>query len=237
MGAARSVDMNVASNTRCRRLLFRTLLIGLLAVAATHTTTQAQTTREFFTGRQVDIVVGTAPGTGYDVYARLFARFMPKYIPGEPRVVVRNMPGAGGIVASNQVAVSAPRDGSVLCLPLREAVLDPLFSGRSTAARYDPRELVWIGTPTQEIGMVYVSTASGVKSIEDVMSREVLVAAGGATSGPAIFSRLLNEVIGTKFKPIQGYVGTTDAMVAIERGEADGRVTSGWGGPEAALVH
>ena len=198
------METNAGFKARCVELRLRTLLIGLLAVAVTHSTTQAQTAREFFSGRRVDIVVGTATGTGYDVYARLLARFMPKYIPGEPRIVVRNAPGAGGIVASNQVAVSAPRDGSVLCLPLREAVLDPLFSGKSSAARYDPRELVWIGTPTQEIGMVYVSTASGVKSIEEVMSRQVLVAAGGATSGPAIFPRLLNAVIGTKFKPILG---------------------------------
>jgi tripartite-type tricarboxylate transporter receptor subunit TctC len=197
----------------------------------------AQTAKEFYTGKQIDIIVGTATGTGYDTYARLFARYMPKYIPGEPKIVVKNMPGAGGIVAANQVAVSAPRDGSVLCLPLREAVLDPLLSGSSSSARYDPRELVWIGTPTQEIGMIYVSTASGVKTIEDAMSREVLVAAGGATSGPAVFSRLLNAVIGTKFKPILGYVGTSDAMVAIERGEAEGRVTSGWGGPETVTVH
>ena len=162
----------------------------------------------------------------------MVARHMSKYIPGQPNIVPRNMPGAGGIVATNHVVNVADRDGSVITVVGREAIFDPLLSGASSRAKYDPRQFVWLGTPNYEVGMAYAMTVSGVEKIEDAMRREVTVAASGATSGSAVTPRLLNALIGTKFKIITGYPGSMDALQAMERGETDARVTSGWAGPE-----
>lgn len=192
----------------------------------------AQSAEQFFAGKQVTLVIGSAAGSGYDVIGRMVARHMPKYIPGQPRMVPRNMPGAGGVIATNHLANVAERDGTVIAVVGREAIFDPIFSGSTSQAKYDPRTFLWLGTPNYEVGMAYAMAASGVKKIEDAMQREVTVAASGATSGSAVTPRLLNALIGTKFKIILGYPGSMDALQAMERGEADARVTSGWAGPE-----
>ncbi len=177
-------------------------------------------------------MVGTAAGSGYDTVARSLARYMGKYLPGQPKFVVQNMNGAGGITAMNYIANVAPRDGSTIAVVNREAIFDPIFSGPSSKANYDPRKLVWLGTPNQEIGMAYAMTARGVGTIEDAMQREVIVAAAGATSGSAVYPRLLNALIGTRFKIITGYPGSMDGPFwRWSSGEADARVTSGWAGP------
>ncbi len=210
------------------------LSIGLavIFISATGAAVVAQSVEKFYSGRQLSLIVGTAPGSGYDVVGRTVARHMSKYIPGQPSVVVRNMPGAGGVVATNHVANIADADGSVIAVVGREAIFDPIFSGSASRAKYDPRKFVWLGTPNYEVGMAYAMTASKVEHIEHAMRREVTVAASGATSGSAITPRLLNALIGTKFKIIMGYPGSMDAMQAMERGETDARVTSGWAGPE-----
>ncbi len=203
---------------------------ALLALASAPT--QAQTVEAFYTGKQISLIIGNAAGSGYDVIGRMVGRHMGKYIPGNPKLVPQNMNGAGGITAANHVASIAAKDGSVIGLVNREAIFDPLFSGAESKASYDPRKFIWLGTPNQEIGMAYAMTARGVKTIEDAMQRELVVAAAGATSGSAVFPRLLNALIGTKFKIVTGYPGSMDGLLAMERGEADARVTSGWAGPE-----
>jgi tripartite-type tricarboxylate transporter receptor subunit TctC len=214
----------------------RILLWGLAAFGLLTQPVVAQTVEQFFSGRQVILVIGNAAGSGYDVIGRMVARHLGKYLPGQPKFVVQNMPGAGGIIAANYMNTIAPRDGSVICLTNREAIFDPLFSGNTSKANYDPRKFVWLGTPNQEFGMAYATTTSGVKTIEDAIKREVIVGAAGATSGSAVFPRLLNALINTKFKIVTGYPGSMDAVLAMERGETDGRVTSGWAGPETTQV-
>ena len=195
----------------------------------------AQSVEQFFADRRLTLIVGNAVGSGYDVIGRMVARHMGKYLPGRPTFVVRNMPGAGGITATNHMNAVADRDGSAIAVVGREAIFDPLFSGDNSRAFYDPRKFVWLGTPNQEIGMAYAMTVSGVKSIEDAMQREVTVAAAGASSGSAVTPRLLNALIGTKFRIIMGYPGSMEAMRALESGEVQARVTSGWAGPETTV--
>ena len=209
----------------------QTFMIAI-TVALSSSVAFGQTVEAFYTGRQISIIIGNAAGSGYDVIGRMVGRHMGKYIPGNPKLVPQNMNGAGGITAANYVAAVAAKDGSVIATVNREAIFDPLFSGSDSKANYDPRKFIWLGTPNQEIGMAYAMTARGVKSIEDAMQRELVVAAAGATSGSAIFPRLLNALLGTKFKIITGYPGSMDGLLAMERGEADARVTSGWAGPE-----
>ena len=207
------------------------LIVGM-ALVSSSAHVFGQSVEAFYTGRQVSLIIGNAAGSGYDVIGRMMTRYMGKYIPGSPKLVPQNMNGAGGITAANYVSAIAAKDGSVIAIVNREAVFDPLFSGTESKAEYDPRKFVWLGTPNQEIGMAYAMTARGVKTIEDAMQRELVVAAAGATSGSAVFPRLLNALIGTKFKIVTGYPGSMDGLLAMERGEADARVTSGWAGPE-----
>jgi tripartite-type tricarboxylate transporter receptor subunit TctC len=207
-------------------------LAGAIGLVLSGQSTPAQTVEQFYAGRQVTLIIGNAVGSGYDAIGRMVARHMGKYLPGDPKFVVQNMNGAGGIIAANYMNTIAAKDGSVIAVTNREAIFDPLFSGESSKANYDSRKFLWIGTPNQEIGMAYATTASGLKTIEDAMKREVVVAAAGVTSGSAVFPRLVNALIGTKFKIVPGYPGSMEAMLAMERGEADARVTSGWAGPE-----
>jgi tripartite-type tricarboxylate transporter receptor subunit TctC len=205
-------------------------MLGLCAGAS------AQSVGEFYASHQVNLIIGSAAGGTYDDYGRVIARYMEKYLPGPTHIIVRNMPGAGGIIAANHLVNVAEKDGTNFALVQREAPMDPLMAGAETKAQYDPLKLTWIGTPNQEVGMVYLSTASGAQKIEDAQSKEYLIAASGATSGVAVYARILNGLIGTKFKIILGYQGQPDAMLAIENGEAHGRVISGFAGSERATV-
>lgn len=207
------------------------LAAALFAAAAS---AQAQTPEAFYANREISLYVGSTAGSGYDAYGRAVSMFMEKYLPKGAHIVLKFMPGAGGLVATNYIANAGPKDGSAFLITQREAPIDPLMAGSETKAQFDPLKLVWLGTPNQEIGMVYVSTRSGAKTIQDAMTKELLIAAAGSTSGPAVYGRILNMLIGTKFKIVLGYVGSGDAMIAIENGEADGRITSGWAGPERA---
>lgn len=209
---------------------------AVLAVLAA-TPGMAQTAEQFFAGRQLTLIVGSPPGNGYDIIGRMVVAHMPKHLPGKPSFVVKNMPAAAGIAATNHMNAIADRDGSTFAVVNREAVLDKLLSGADSQATYDPRQFTWIGTPSQDVGMAYATTKSGILTIQDAMKREVNTAAAGASSGSAVTPRLLNAVIGTKFKIITGYQGSMDSLLAMERGEADARVNSGWTGPETIQVN
>ncbi|MDB5534860.1 MAG: tripartite tricarboxylate transporter family receptor [Hyphomicrobiales bacterium] len=214
------------------------LTIPLLALAALAAPkhAQAQSAEQFYPGRQMVLIVGSAAGSGYDIIGRMVANYMGNYLPGKPNIIVRNMPGAGGVTAANHMNTVVEKDGATISVVGREAVFDTLFSGAQSKANFDAREFLWLGTPNQEVGMAYATTASGIRTIEDAKKREVVVAAAGATSGSAVFPRLVNALLDTKFKIVAGYAGSMDGLLAMERGEADGRVTSGWAGPETNAV-
>jgi tripartite-type tricarboxylate transporter receptor subunit TctC len=193
---------------------------------------QTQSAATFYASHELTLLVGSTAGSGYDAYARLIAQYMEKYLPGA-HIVIRDMPGADGMVATNYLANIAAKDGATFAIVQREAIMDPLLAPQTaTQARFDPLKLVWLGSPNREMGMVYVSTRSGALSIEDATTRQYLIAASGSNSGPAVFGRVLNTFVKTKFKIVHGYAGSADAMLAVESGEADGRITSGWAGPE-----
>jgi tripartite-type tricarboxylate transporter receptor subunit TctC len=215
------------------RLLVST---GAAAWMMAHSALHAQTVEQFYNGKTISIVIGGASG-GYDIIGRMVGKYFGKYIPGNPHVIVRNMPGAGGITATNYMYAAAEKDGLVIAVVGREALFDPVFSGADSKALYDSRKFVYLGTPNREVGMAYAMTASKVNSIEDVQKREVTAAASGATSGSATSARLVNALLGTKFKIILGYPGGSEAMLAMENGEVDARVVTGFAGPEAIKVN
>src|SRR5262249_31414531 len=219
----------------------RTLLAACasLAAYAFPPSAHAQTANEFYNNRQMTMIISTTVGGGYDIFGRMFARHMGKYLPkGTAKFVVKNMPGAGGLVATNHMYNVAERDGATIAVVNREALLEPLLATDTTQAKFDPRRFAWLGSPNLEVGMIYVSTASGVRSIGDAQRRETtLGTSSGVNSTGAFVPKLLNELIGTKFKVITGYPGSMEAILAMERNEVDGRYSPGWAGPEANKVN
>jgi tripartite-type tricarboxylate transporter receptor subunit TctC len=181
---------------------------------------QADALADFYKGKTLAMVVGSSTGGGYDTMTRAIARFIGKHVPGNPTVVVRNMPGAGGITALNYIYNAAERDGTVLALVQNNTPLEPLFGTKQ--ARYDATRLNWLGTPSFEVAMVLLWHTVPVNSLDDLKSRETQMGASGANSTPAFYTRLLNATLGTKMKLVNGYPGQNDALLAMERGELDG---------------
>ena len=181
---------------------------------------KAEGVAEFYQGRTVTVVVGSNAGGGYDTFARSLARYMGKHIPGSPTLIVRNMPGAGGMTATNFLYNNADKDGSVIGLVQNNTPFEPLFGTKE--ARYDPVRFNWLGSPSAETAMVLLWHAAPVNSVAELKVREVAVGVSGANSTPAFFTRLLNATLGTRMKPINGYPGQNDVLLAMERREIDG---------------
>ena len=207
--------MNHRRLTAVLALAASLLLPPLLAAPAA-----ADPIADFYRGKNVSFLVGTSTGGGYDTLARVIARFLGKYMPGNPTFVVRNMAGAGGITELNYIYNNAERDGSVIAMAQNNAPLEPLFGTRE--ARYDAIRLNWLGTPSFEVGMVLLWHSVPVNSLADLRAKETSVGASGANSTPAFYARLLNATLGTRMKIINGYPGQNDAFLAMERGELDG---------------
>ena len=181
---------------------------------------KADVVAEFYQGRTVTVVVGSNAAGGYDTFARAVARYMGKHIPGSPTLIVRNMPGAGGMTAANFLYNNADKDGSVIGLVQNNTPFEPLFGTKE--ARYDPVRFNWLGSPSVETAMVLLWHAAPVNSVAELKAREVAVGVSGANSTPAFFTRLLNATLGTRMKPINGYPGQNDVLLAMERREIDG---------------
>jgi tripartite-type tricarboxylate transporter receptor subunit TctC len=183
-------------------------------------TIHAEPIADFYRGKTVTIVVSTSSGGGYDAMARMISRHIGRHIPGNPQVVVRNMPGAGGMTAMNYIFNAAERDGTVLLACQNNTPLEPLFGTKQ--ARYDATKLNWLGTPSFEVAMVLLWHTVPVNSVADLKAKETQVGASGSNSTPAFYARLLNATLGTRMKIIGGYPGQNDALLAMERGELDG---------------
>ena len=196
-------------------LLALCALIGTCAPQA-----KADPIADFYKGRTVTVVVSSSAAGGYDTLARAVARHMGRHMPGNPIFIVRNMPGAGGMTATNFLYNNADKDGSVIGLVQNNTPFEPLFGTKE--ARYDPVKFNWLGSPSSETAMVLIWHAVPVSSVAELKAREVAVGVSGANSTPAFFTRLLNATLGTKMKPVNGYPGQNDVLLAMERGELDG---------------
>jgi tripartite-type tricarboxylate transporter receptor subunit TctC len=193
-------------------------------------TPAAPTPAAFYDGKTVNIIVGFGPGGGYDLYARLLARYLSNYIAGKPNVVVQNMDGAGGVRAANYVYSAAPKDGTVIAGVNQGASLYQALNGQG--ALYDASQFQWLGSMAYSNNTIYTSAHSGIKNIEDAKQHDVSMAGSGVISDANIYPAVFNKLVGTKFRVINGYTGTNDSNLAIERGEVDGR----GGGAYSSLV-
>jgi tripartite-type tricarboxylate transporter receptor subunit TctC len=181
---------------------------------------KAQSLEAFFRAQPFTIVVGYPPGAGYDMYARLIAREMGKYLPGTPKVVVQNMPGAGSLTAANYLYSIAKQDGSVIGTFSRGMTMLPLVD--STGVRYDSLKFNWIGSPSGEVSLAISWHDSGITKFEDLVTRGMTSATSGPGSDGNIYGRVLNIILGTKIKTVTGYQGSAESMLAMERKEVDG---------------
>jgi tripartite-type tricarboxylate transporter receptor subunit TctC len=198
---------------------------------------QAQPADEFFSNRrELFFITSSAVGGGYDSYSRLLARHMSKYLPGNPRFVVQNMLGGGGVRATNFIYNVAPKDGSTIALVDRGMPTAPLLFGERSQTKFEAENFTWIGSLMRETGMGVIATRSKVKVVDDARTHEIFFGATGPETDPAMYARLVNELLGTKIKVINGYKGQPDEFQAVERGELDGLFMSGWSGPGRAYV-
>jgi tripartite-type tricarboxylate transporter receptor subunit TctC len=209
-----------------RRLLAIFALAGALA-APVH----AQPSAEFYKGKQIKFVVGTASGQDYDLWARLIGRHITRHIPGAPALIVENMPGAGHILATNYLFNVAPRDGTVIGMVSRN-MTDAAVMGFPNV-RFEPDKFNWLGSPEVSNRVMFVSPKAGIDQVPDLFVRELIVGAPGGLQGVTAAPILLKNLLGMKLKIVQGYHSPNDVVLAIERGEVSAVVNS-IGGPESA---
>lgn len=175
---------------------------------------------EFYTDRTVRIVVGFSPGGGYDLYARLAADHLGKHIPGNPSVIVENMPGGGGRRAAGYLYEIATKDGSELSVIVQAVAVDSALGEMPDVD--DASQFNFIGRLTSNVELQFTWHTSDVTSLEDAKEQEVIVGATGPTSPSTTVPRMLNETIGTQFNVVSGYGGTSEVALAMERGEVEG---------------
>jgi tripartite-type tricarboxylate transporter receptor subunit TctC len=200
--------------------------VAALAVFTFATTAApAQSTSGAYAGKQIRMVIASGAGGGYDTYARLLARHLPRHIASNPTVISQNMPGAAGMTATNWAYTVAPKDGSVILATYNSLLPEPLFG--NSAARFDPRKFESVGSVSKQQNICATWHMSPIKTIAQARTRELTVAATGATSDSATLPKILNVVAGTRFKVIMGY-GTTEQRIAVERGEVDGVCGLSW---------
>ena len=218
-----------------RRLLCA--VFAALAAALATPPAWAQPAADFYRGkRELSLITSSSVGGGYDSYSRLMARHMTKYLPGNPAIIVQNMVGGGGIRAANYIYNVAPKDGTVFCLIDRGMPTAPLLYGDKSQARFDAEKFSWIGSIMRETGMGVIAARSRVRTVAEAKVHEVFFGSTGPETDPAMFVRLVNDLLGTKIKVIHGYKGQSEEFQAVEKGELDGLFMSGWSGPGRAYV-
>ncbi len=198
--------------------------ILLLALATTGSIAAADEISDFYAGKQVRLLIGYSAGGGYDTYARLLARHLGKHIPGNPTVVPQNMPGAGSLRMANYLFNIAPKDGTVIGTFGRGIAMEPLLSGVGT--QFDAREFSWLGSLNNEVSLCVAWHASRVKTMQDLQTQELIVGGTGSGSDTVIFPVVVKNLLGANIRLISGYPGGNDVLLAMERGEVDGRC--GW---------
>jgi tripartite-type tricarboxylate transporter receptor subunit TctC len=214
---------------------FALAFVGALGALLVPSHGQAQTPAEFYKDKTIRFIVGSNTGGSYDSYSRLLATFMGKHIPGNPRLVVENMPGASGVQSANYLAVIAPKDGSAMGMFNQSMGQRQMLEPQSI--QFDMARFGWIGAMGSSVTVFISWYTSGVKTLEDAKAKQITMGALSADGGNAVYPLLLNEFLGTKFKVVLGYPGGNTIQLAMERGEVDGRGSVVWSGFKAGWPH
>jgi tripartite-type tricarboxylate transporter receptor subunit TctC len=202
----------MGGNILLGRLLFA---IALMLAAAAPARAQ-----ELFRGKEVTILIGAGAGGGADVYARLLARHLGRHLPGSPNVVPKNMPGAGGLRALNQIYNISPKDGTEIAISLAGPLFEPLFGNK--AAKFEAERFTWLGNMDSDATVCFTGSKSGIKSWQDLQGRETTFGASGPSSTASIQAKVMGALLGVNVRMIHGYQGVRTQVLAIERGELDG---------------
>lgn len=198
----------------------------MIAVSVMPGFASAQQGESYFKGKTLTIAVAGTAGSGLDTGARMISRYIGKYLPGNAGVRVELMPGAGGVRALEYLYSVAPKDGTYIGAFATGPILEPLISGR--AVKYKTSDFTAVGAIESDVSFCVTGEKSAIKTIEDARTREVTLAGTGAASSTDIFPIVLNATMGTKFRVISGYIGTQETVMAVERGEVDGRCGWSW---------
>lgn len=180
---------------------------------------------QFYKGKQITIIVGTAAGGGYDTYARFLARHMGKHIPGNPGIIVSNMPGAGSNTAGAYISKVAPKDGTVIGSIFGGAVIEPLIG--TTTPQYDPSKLHYLGSANDDVYVCLARKDAAPQSFKETLEKDIILGASVASSS-ADFAAILKNTIGAKFKIVHGYNGSRNIMLAMEKNEVQGACGLAW---------
>jgi tripartite-type tricarboxylate transporter receptor subunit TctC len=171
-------------------------------------------------GKTVSLIIGFGPGGGYDLWGRTVARHIGKHLPGKPFVVPQNMPGAGSYVAASHIYGAAPKDGTVIGIIARDAALGPLSN--APGARFDATKLSWLGSPTKERNVCIAHNTAKVKTASDLRDKELILGDTGPGTGTRSYPKVLNDLLGYRFKLVSGFRSSADVFLAMERGEVEG---------------
>ena len=208
------------------RRLGASLAVTLSFASAFDWSARAETVADFYHNKTLTLLVGYTAGGGYDLYARALARHMTRHIPGNPAIVVQDMPGAGSLTMANYLFNVAPRDGTYFGTFARGLAMEPLVGGGK--AMFDSRKFAWIGSASDEISVCATTQFSSVRTYEDMLRTEFTVGGEGGGSDPDTFAAVAKNVLGAKIRMVTGYPGGNEITLAIDRGEVDGRCGWSW---------
>jgi tripartite-type tricarboxylate transporter receptor subunit TctC len=205
------------------------VIIAVVWIAGAHA---QESVAQFYKGRQITVIVGSSAGGGYDIYARLLARHMPRHLPGNPAMMVSNMTGAGSNAAAAHVYNVAPKDGTVIGALQTAAVLEPLF-GDPARTKHDASKFVYLGSADIDYYICIARADATVKSFRDLLSRELIIGASQPGTSTRDFPALLNSMTGAKIRIVSGYPGTREITLAIDKGEVQGLCGFSWSSLQA----
>jgi len=210
---------------------FRNLSASLVLALALATTIRApasaQTVADFYAGKTIQVLIGFSPGGGYDLYGRVIARHMGRHIPGNPKLVPQNMPGAGSLKAVNYLYGVAPKDGTALAHFAPGVLFEPLL-GHAEGAQFDATKFTWLGSASREASVCAFIAGAGIKSWADMRSKPTIIGASGGGAESDVFPTVLRNMFHLPLKIVTGYPGGTEITLAMERHEVDGRCGWSW---------
>ena len=192
------------------------LVMGAASLSAA-SPAHAQTPAEFYKGKNLTLIVSSTPGGGYDTITRIVGQHLSRHMPGQPNIVVQNMPGAGGVVAANTMYTVTERTGLSVGIMQVTVPFEPLIGNKN--AKFDPTKFGWVGSPNAESGVVIIWHTAPALTLKDLQEKEINMGVESMTSSPAVYSRALNMTLGLKMRIVSGYLGSSSVMLAMEKGE------------------
>lgn len=202
-------------------------LLALTLATTAGASASAEPVADFYTGKTIQLLIGFSPGGGYDLYGRMIARHMGRHIPGNPKLVPQNMPGAGSLKALNYLYGVAPKDGTALAHFAPGVLFEPLL-GHPEGAQFDATKLTWLGSASREVSVCAFIAGAGIKSWADMRSKPTIIGASGGGAESDVFPTILRNMFHAPLRIVTGYPGGTEITLAMERREVDGRCGWSW---------